>query len=47
MGGTIAAVKDKVMKMIEKLAKEYRNMFEIQIMFYYGDDAYDTTRNSS
>jgi hypothetical protein len=47
MGGTIAAVKNKVMNMIEKLAKEYRNMFEIQIMFYYGDYAYNTTSNSS
>ena len=35
MGSTIAAVKDKVMKMIEKLAREYPNQFEIQIMFYY------------
>jgi hypothetical protein len=46
MGGTIAAVKDKVMKMIEKLSKDYPNMFEIQIMFYYGEDSYSTTRNS-
>jgi hypothetical protein len=47
MGSTIAAVKDKVMKMIEKLAKEYPNQFEIQIMFYYGDNTYNSTRNSA
>ncbi len=41
MGETINAVKNKVMAMIERLAKTYRNQFQIQILFYYGDNTYD------
>ncbi len=47
MGSTINAVKGKVMEMIEKLAKQYPNQFEIQIMFYYGDDAYNSQKGST
>ena len=35
------------MDMINGLAKEYPNQFEIQIMFYYGDNCYTTQQSSS
>ena len=40
MRDTIDQVKTKVMDMIKGLAKQYPNQFEIQLMFYYGTDAY-------
>ena len=47
MGSTITAVKVKVMDMIKRLAKEYPNQFEIQIMLYYGDNAYTSQKGTT
>lgn len=44
MGNVITAVKGKVMQMIQKLASAHPNKFEIQIMFYYGYNAYDSQK---
>ena len=40
MSDTIDQVKTKVMDMITNLAKQYPGQFEIQLMFYYGTNAY-------
>lgn len=44
MGSTINQVKGKVMDMIDNLASKYPGQFEIQLMFYYGDNAYNSQK---
>lgn len=46
MGSTINQVKGKVMDMIDNLASKYPGQFEIQLMFYYGDNAYNSQKGA-
>ena len=47
MGSTINQVKGKVMNMIDGLAAKYPAQFQIQLMFYYGINSYDSQKPSS
>lgn len=44
MGSTINQVKSKVMNMIDGLASKFPGQFQIQLMFYYGINAYDSQK---